>query len=780
MIPILFEYDTTDFTTHGIGDLIEATNCKAKVTAEGEYELSFQYPATGEMFPELRINRIILAKVNDYQDPQQFRIYGVGSESKKNVTINCQHISYDLANYPVRLFKDQISPAGAIAMLRRNIVSIDPINPQAHPFTLSGYAIEDYTQRAYALGEYSLHDGGGDLGKCTWQCVEAIPTGEAWNSDHWNILKKFEVNDPRSARSILLDGSDSILGHWGGDLVIDNLSFTIEKDAGAERKALNHVIEYGVDLIDLKQEKNISERVTGILPYWKGTIRGATSSDYYVSSVSSGFEPGVTYFERNANYSQTADASRQLSKTYYIFVEGKYVVATDAQMDFLSGVTYYEYKAVVDEETHMASMQYVQTEDTHYNPLTSYYRLRNLVYEPITSADLGFDSRKTYFEETSHSFTPTADATPQAGKTYYRYETNAYSEEEQIIYGDIQYCEGARQLSQAAQKIEAVDLSEFFDAETNEQLPSKDTINKKARHYMIVNNVGEPTVDLTVSYANMGQDIRLHDAVTVRFVKLGVDVKAKVTSFTYDVLNERCAQIEVANEKAVSAWSALEDASRLRKGTINTDRIADKSLTSEKYGTGSVGSKAIGTTAVHDWHIVGEGVTTRTIAKDAVVEEKIKDAAVTVNKIEDGAVVSDKIRDGNVTTSKVLNEAITLAKMWPDFQVFYADIVAALAIFSDYVKVTRSLECSVLYVRSNQIVMGEAGSSNIYSPTTATLNMATGISGGSYSIDHSRYSAWVDEDGKYRYYLTSLYGSAPSLSKTTIYLYYLGKYTGTG
>ena len=290
-----------------------------------------------------------------------------------------------------------------------------------------------------------------------------------------------------------------------------------------------------------------------------------------------------------------------------------------------------------------------------------------------------------------------------------------------------------------------MDLSEFFDAETNEQLPSKDAINKKARHYMIVNNVGEPTVDLTVSYANMGQDIRLHDTVTVRFVKLGVDAKAKVTSFTYDVLNERCTQIEVANEKA-----------------------------------GSVGSKAIGTTAVHDWHIGNEDITTRTIAKDAVVEEKIKDTSVTVNKIKDGAVITEKIAPNAVTTSKVLNEAITLAKMWGDFQVFYADIVAALAIFSDYVKVTRSLECSVLYVRSNQIVMGAAGSSNIYSPTTATLNMATGISGGSYSIDHSRYSAWVDEDGKYRYYLTSLYGSAPSLSKTTIYLYYLGKYTGTG
>lgn len=123
------------------------------------------------------------------------------------------------------------------------------------------------------------------------------------------------------------------------------------------------------------------------------------------------------------------------------------------------------------------------------------------------------------------------------------------------------------------------------------------------------------------------------------------------------------------------------------------------------------------------------------IGNDAVIEAKIKNDSVTVNKIMDGAIVTDKIADNAVVTGKILDEAITLAKMWEEFQVFYSDIIAALFIYSGYIKVTGSLECSVLYVRSNQIVAGAVGSPNtaIYMPGTVTDHLYTltqGVGGG--------------------------------------------------
>jgi phage minor structural protein len=111
------------------------------------------------------------------------------------------------------------------------------------------------------------------------------------------------------------------------------------------------------------------------------------------------------------------------------------------------------------------------------------------------------------------------------------------------------------------------------------------------------------------------------------------------------------------------------------------------------------------------------------LGSDSVLESKIKNDAVTVNKIANGAVVTAKIRDGAVTTIKVLDEAVTLAKMWGDFQVFYSDLIATLAIYTDYAKVNKALECSVLYVRDNYIVMGDHTSSDIFRPATNTDHM---------------------------------------------------------
>ena len=77
MIPILFEHNATAFTTHGIGDLTECTRCEAAVNSDGEYELELEYPVDGRYVNELKINRLIVAKVNDHDPNQAFRIYSI-------------------------------------------------------------------------------------------------------------------------------------------------------------------------------------------------------------------------------------------------------------------------------------------------------------------------------------------------------------------------------------------------------------------------------------------------------------------------------------------------------------------------------------------------------------------------------------------------------------------------------------------------------------------------------------------------------------------------------
>ena len=128
MIPILFEHDAVSFEGHGLGDLIDCISCESAVTDEGEYELQFEYPIGSELFPELKLNRIVLAKVNDFQNPQAFRIYSYEKEIKGIVKVNCQHLSYDLSRIPTKDFKDITTCASALSTMKSRAIVACPFN----------------------------------------------------------------------------------------------------------------------------------------------------------------------------------------------------------------------------------------------------------------------------------------------------------------------------------------------------------------------------------------------------------------------------------------------------------------------------------------------------------------------------------------------------------------------------------------------------------------------------------------------------------------------------
>jgi len=774
MIPILFEHNETAFTTHGLGDLIDTIECTAKQTSEGEYEMSLRYPGDGELFPELQINRLILAKTNDYSQMQPFRIYGIEKNIDGTVTVNCQHLSYDLASYPVKMFKDQIDPYHAITKINENVVGINPLNAQEKcPFRISGYVIPEYSSaNSYKRGDLTLQSG------YTWQCIENVAENEGWNSNKWSVLNKFSVETPKNVREALLDGDDSILGLYGGDVTFDRYNVNVLKNAGVDNGV---VLEYGVDLVDLKQDQNISETTTGVFPFWKGNIRGTTETSDYQIYTGSQFEEGYTYYERHIAYRAITAAERSAgydyTKTYYVNQNGSYRAIVLGDLDFKAGIVYYEvnsadyyitsdsvpgqnkhyyirdisnvframgledlvfqsgvqyyernadgsYSVTSDSEYNSQKIYYVQvitdnitnwvqvdtsnlafksgvqyyernatgykiTSDMHLNALKEYFIGTSDLgsYMAVQTSDLNFRDGTTYYLENSISYSKTGDSSPRTGKTYFVMDT--YTDKEEIVYGNIQYADGYAQLPGDSQRIEPLDLSEFFEAETTSALGkiTADALNKKARQWMLANDVGIPAIDLTVSYAKLGQNVRLFDVITVRFVKLGIDTKAKVSSYTYDVLAETCKEIEVTNAKASSAWSGLEDASRLKKGLLPPSRIGKKSITSEHIGTGEI----VGS------NIASGGVGTTQLAEKAITTPKIKDDAITYSKILNGSITTEKVKDGAITGTKVIDQAISLKKLDKDLQIFYSDVVSCLQIFADRAKVNRYLDAVGVY-----------------------------------------------------------------------------------
>ena len=95
----LFDKDTIDFTTLGIGVLKDAISCEVAEKINADFEVEMEYPITGQLFDEIRNLRILYLKPNDYTNEQPFRIYSITKPIDGVVTINAQHISYDLSGY---------------------------------------------------------------------------------------------------------------------------------------------------------------------------------------------------------------------------------------------------------------------------------------------------------------------------------------------------------------------------------------------------------------------------------------------------------------------------------------------------------------------------------------------------------------------------------------------------------------------------------------------------------------------------------------------------------
>lgn len=77
--------------------------------------------------------------------------------------------------------------------------------------------------------------------------------------------------EPKTVRSFLLENEDSVQNVYGGEFEWNNYSVYLHENRGSNKGVK---IRYGKNLIDLTQEENIENTITGIYPIWKsdGTV----------------------------------------------------------------------------------------------------------------------------------------------------------------------------------------------------------------------------------------------------------------------------------------------------------------------------------------------------------------------------------------------------------------------------------------------------------------------------------------------------------------------------
>lgn len=108
----------------------------------------------------------------------------------------------------------------------------------------------------------------------------------------------------------------------------------------------------------------------------------------------------------------------------------------------------------------------------------------------------------------------------------------------------------------AFQKAVPVDFTQDF-----EEQPTPEQLKEAAENYITQNQIGEPTVSITVEFLQLSklsgfekiallEKCDLCDEVTVQYEEAGIDIKAKVVSIQTDVLLERYDQMEIGSIRA--------------------------------------------------------------------------------------------------------------------------------------------------------------------------------------------------------------------------------------
>lgn len=291
MIPLLFSPTTTDFTTNGIGRLSDAISCKVHEARNGEFELEMQYPMTGKHFGDIVHSAIIAAKPSARRSLQAFRIYKISKPLNGIVTINAQHISYQLSFIPVSPFSAE-SLANALNGFRTNAA-------ESCPFTLSA----DFTSAS-----------------------------------------SYAVPLPVSIRSYLGGTEGSILDVYGGEWEWNNYNCILHSARGQNN---GYVIQYGKNLIDLKQEESIADTYTGLYPYWESDETMVTLTEKVVHAATAAnfpFQRTIVKDFSDKFDNAPSEASLRSLANAYMTSNGIGIPAVNLSLDFVNLADSEEYR----------------------------------------------------------------------------------------------------------------------------------------------------------------------------------------------------------------------------------------------------------------------------------------------------------------------------------------------------------------------------------------------------------------------------------------------------
>lgn len=505
---ILYDESEKEFTTLGLGVLKDVISAKVEEKLNDIFELTIEYPITGDKYSKIKIGRIIAAKPNPYDEIQPFRISSITKPIKGIVTIFCEHISYDANGIPCKAI-DALNLNDAINKIQENMIV-----------------------------------------KNNFKIVTDI-----------QFSRKFKTNAPYNLRALLMgDEKESLIGVYNAELKFNKYSVMLYSKRGKNRGAK---VCYGNNMTDLQHESTNERLYNGVFPYYhKETESTETTSE---NSFTKAYIVGSKPFQDGwLSFSKNGDAYHPVDSTpIQIDTEGEYY-----EKIYSWNSTYQKY----EEKIYNASVSLVEGVVEPSWIYIDWSKFPNLVckankkgyFKTMTETDWGeikgvgdiifegnvltggltnmTDNMVIYYSEV---LPPNHSASSETTVTSV----------DVILDDPVIHVDTSDAKTMKYDKILSLDLTSQFEEE-----PTKEKLKAKAEEYIVKNLVGTIKHTTTVSFIDLASTtdryryqnfdhIELGDTVKVIYKDLGVDVDLRVISTEYDALKGAYTNIELGEKK---------------------------------------------------------------------------------------------------------------------------------------------------------------------------------------------------------------------------------------
>ena len=245
----------------------------------------------------------------------------------------------------------------------------------------------------------------------------------------WYVFARITGNGEKVGSGTTVTGAAGYIATVGSD----HIDVAVRFEVAAESKAVTVHWKDGVEFQFIFKAtdlaiRNLDYRVT----FYVYDISPFTTWEYALTTDTTIVADKAYYEEQNdeyilsdinpLTYALTEDAVFQAGKTYYTMAEGTYTAATVTEGEAVTPETYYEASATVVPAIYKD--QYTLTADATFQAGKTYYTLSEGTYTAATVTEGEAVTPETYYE---HSYVQ-ATGTFEDGVTYYTHSGETYTE----------------------------------------------------------------------------------------------------------------------------------------------------------------------------------------------------------------------------------------------------------------------------------------------------------------------------------------------------------------